>query len=373
MIKIAHILHSVGGVDVYMRLLLNNINETKFETIIIHGKNDTHNKFSHKSGIPVKEYNIDITREIALLKDLKSIYDCIKIVRKEKPDLLHVHSAKGGVIGRIVGKITNTQVFYTPHAFSYLSQSNPLKRSLYLWIEKLLANGNSKIIATSQSEKSRAIQDVGYKSNHVFVCNNSIDPIKDILPLNITKTWPEEYICTVGRPSYQKNIELMIRVLFEMNKTSKTHLVIMGVGHHADKLDNVKHLIEKLNMSNQVTLLNWTEREDILNIISNSKLYISTSRYEGLPYSVIEALALSIPCVVSDCDGNKDLILDGHNGYVIKNHSTIDFKDKIIHLLNNEVTHNQFSINSRTEFFNKYNIENNIKNLEKIYIAHSKK
>ena len=373
MTKIAHILHSVGGVDVYMRLLLNNINENEFETIIIHGQNDTLNPFKYKSGNPAKEYKTNIVREISPIKDIKSIIKCIKIIRKEKPNVIHAHSAKGGVIGRIVGKLTNTQVFYTPHAFSYLSQKNPFKRTIYLFIEKLLANGNSKIIATSPSEKNRAIQDVGYKPENVIVLNNSINPINNISSLSILKTWPDEYICTVGRPSYQKNIDLMIKVLYEINKKNKIHLVIMGVGHHADQLENVKKLIDKLDLSSQVTLLNWTEREDILNIISNSKLYISTSRYEGLPYSIIEALALSMPCIVTDSDGNRDLIVDGHNGYVIKNQNTIDFKDKIIHLLNNEVIHNQFSNNSRSEFLQKYNVENNIKNLEKIYIAYINK
>jgi glycosyltransferase involved in cell wall biosynthesis len=108
----------------------------------------------------------------------------------------------------------------------------------------------------------------------------------------------------------------------------------------------------------------------VFNIIKNSKIYISTARYEGLPYSIIESLALSTPCIVTDSDGNRDLIVDGHNGYVIKNQNTIDFKDKIIHLLNNEEIYKQFSNNSRSEFLQKYNVENNIKNLEKIYIAY---
>jgi glycosyltransferase involved in cell wall biosynthesis len=134
-------------------------------------------------------------------------------------------------------------------------------------------------------------------------------------------------------------------------------------------LENVQQLIEKLNLSSQVTLLNWTKREDILNIISNSKLYISTSRYEGLPYSIIEALALSKPCIVSDCDGNRDLIVDGYNGYIIKDWKRADFKEKIIYLLENKETSKLFSENSNKEFLEKYNIEKNIKNLENIYIA----
>lgn len=366
-IKIVHILNCVGGVEVYIRLLLKNIDENKYEIIIIHGINDTIEQFYYKSGNSVKEYKTNIIREISPLNEIKSIYKCIKIIKKEKPDLLHVHSAKGGVLGRIVGRITNTNVLYTPHAFSYLSETKRIKRALYLFIEKLLANGKSKIIATSNSERTRAIQEVGYKISNVLLFTNSINSIEEIKTLTINKTWPEDYICTVGRPSYQKNIELMISVLYQINKNKSVHLVIMGVGYHADQLDSVKKLIDKLNMSSNITLLNWTHREDVLNIINKSMLYISTSRYEGLPYSIIEALSLSKPCVVSDCDGNRDLIKNGYNGYVIKNENVLEFKEKIIYLLNNNSERDSFSKNSRNEFLEKYDMENNIKILENIY------
>jgi glycosyltransferase involved in cell wall biosynthesis len=240
-------------------------------------------------------------------------------------------------------------------------------------IERIFTNNYSYLLASSNSEKERGIQNKIFKKEKALLYNNSIVDINKIEELSIQKTWPDEYICTVGRPSYQKNIELMIDVLYEVNKVKNVHLIIMGVGFHSDKLEEVKEKIISYNLTENVTLLDWTKRTDVFNIIKHSKIYISTARYEGLPYSIIESLALSIPCVVTDSDGNRDLIIDGYNGYIIKNHNTIDFKDKIIHLLNNEVIHNQFSINSRTEFFKKYNIENNIKYLEKIYIAHSKK
>ena len=134
----------------------------------------------------------------------------------------------------------------------------------------------------------------------------------------------------LGRPCYQKNTEELIRVLYEINKIQQMHLVLLGVGHHADHLEEVKELIFKLNLVNNVTILNWTSREDVLNIINDSKLYLSTAQYEGLPFSIIESLALSIPCVVSNCDGNRDLIKNDFNGYIIDNNDTLAFCRKII-------------------------------------------
>lgn len=367
-LKIVHLLHSIGGVDVYLRLVLENINMDSFENIVIHGTKDTNKPFFDKNGNKVKEYKVSIFRDISIGNDIKSLVQTYKILKKEKPNLIHAHSAKGGIVGRITGKLLGIKVIYTPHAFSYLSTQNSLKRNLFLSIEKILANGNSLLLATSQSEKNRAIEEVGYKPKNTIVFNNCIEPITTIDPLTIEKTWPDEYICTVGRPSYQKNIEQMIRVLHEVNKEAKIHLIVMGVGPVSGQLESVKNLIQELDMSNDVTLLDWTERTDVFNIINQSKFYISTSRYEGMPYSIIESLALSKACVVTNCDGNKDLIIDNYNGFVVDNEEIISFKSKILELLSDKKLLDKLSKNAFTSYSENYNIKKNIFELESIYL-----
>jgi glycosyltransferase involved in cell wall biosynthesis len=367
-LKIVHLLHSIGGVDVYLRLVLGNLNTDLFENIVIHGTKDTNKPFLDKNGNKVKDYKVSIFRDISIVNDIKSLVQTYKILKKEKPNLIHAHSAKGGIIGRITGRFLGIKVIYTPHAFSYLSTQNSLKRNLFLNIEKFLANGNSLLLATSQSEKKRAIDEVGYKPEKVIVFNNCIEPIAKIEPLSVPKTWPDKYICTVGRPSYQKNIEQMIRVMHEVNKEVKIHLVVMGVGPVSGQLESVKNLIQELDMSNDVTLLDWTERTDVFNIINQSKFYLSTSRYEGMPYAVIESLALSKACVVSDCDGNKDLIIDNYNGFVVENEDIEGFKNKILKLLDDKELLDKFSKNALHLYAEKHNIKKNIAELESIYL-----
>ncbi|MHC0444408.1 glycosyltransferase [Flavobacterium sp. 3-218] len=366
-IKIAHILHSVGGVDVSLRQILHNLDAKNFENIVIHGDSDTENEFVNKDSNPIVHYRLPIYRAISLKNDLKAILKTWKIIHKEKPDLIHSHSTKGGVIGRIIGFLTGTKVLHTPQAFSFLSAESKVKKSFFLKIEKLLSKGNTILLASSQSELNRAIREVGFPKPKTNLFNNAIEPIENIFDLSIPKTWPDEYLCTVGRPCYQKNIEELIEVLYELNKMSNIHLVILGVGHHSDHIKQVEDLINKRSLKNMVTLLNWTTREDVLNIISKSKLYISTARYEGLPYSVIESLALSVPSVVSDCDGNRDLIINDYNGYCIKENDTKEFSKKINTLLQDQKLYNEFSINAKETFEKHHNIYKKIYDLESIY------
>ncbi|MBF4515305.1 glycosyltransferase [Flavobacterium sp. ANB] len=366
-IKIAHILHSVGGVDVSLRQILHNLDTENFENIIIHGDSDTENEFVNKDSKPVIHYKLSIHREISLIQDLKATLKALKIIRREKPDLIHSHSTKGGVIGRIVGFLTGTKVLHTPQAFSFLSAESKIKRLVFLKIEKLLSKGKAILLACSQSELNRAINEVGFPKSKTNLFNNAIEPIEKIFDLSIPKTWPDQYLCTVGRPCYQKNIEELIEVLYELNKNVDVHLVILGLGHHADHVKQVENLITKLNLIDKVTLLNWTTREDVLNIISKSKVYLSTARYEGLPYSIIESLALSIPCVVSDCDGNRDLIFNHYNGYCIKKNNVLEFTKKINILLQDQKLYDEFSKNAKDTFENHHNIYKKIKDLESIY------
>ena len=179
-IKVIHILHCVGGVEVSLRLILNNIDSDKFENIIIHGTKDTSFEFTDDKHNLIKEYKIPIFREISFIHDLKSIYKTYKIIKSEKPDIIHAHSAKGGIIGRLVGKLFKTTILFTPQAFSYLSEQNGIKRKLFLTIERLFANSNTMLLGSSNSEKTRGILEVGYKKEKAIVFNNCINPISKI-------------------------------------------------------------------------------------------------------------------------------------------------------------------------------------------------
>ncbi|APY11004.1 glycosyltransferase family 1 protein [Seonamhaeicola sp. S2-3] len=373
-IKVAHILNSVGGVDVSLRLILENIDSSKFDSIVIHGINDTKSLFFDDKGNIVKDYKLPIKRNISLINDFKAIFKALKIIKIEQPDIIHAHSAKGGIISKVITSFLKIPVLHTPQAYSFLSTNNIFKRKIFLGIEKLFVGPNNKILASSASEQNRAINEVGYPKQRALLFNNSINPINKVKELSIEKSWPENYICSVGRPSYQKNIELMLDVLFEIKKTiNNIHLVLMGVGYHSPNLKSVKNKINDSGLKENVTLLKWTSRDDIFNIIKNSKLYLTTARYEGLPYSVIESLALGKAIVATDADGNRDLVKDGFNGYLIFNEDVKEIANSVVKIVKSKSLNQKFSENSLELFKQKFDITKNITLLENIYINNIKR
>lgn len=374
-IKILHVLHSVGGVDVSLRLIIENINPEKFNSVVVHGKHDTKKAFLDKEGKPVQEYKLPIQREINILKDVIAIYQTIKIIKKEKPDIIHAHSAKGGIIARAAGLFFKIKVFHTPQAYSYLSTDYKLKRNFFLLLERVFKNFNSVLVASSESERQRGIKEVGYKGSKALLFNNSILPIKlDNKPLKVENLdLPAEFICTVGRPSFQKNIEMMIEVINHLKqKGNDFKLVVMGVGEYSPNLNEIKKLINRFKLNKNVFLVEWIERNEIFKIIKLSKFYISTARYEGLPYSIIESLALGKACVVTDCDGNRDLIEDNKNGFVVKDGDIEKMANCITHLYYNDTLREQFEKNALKLFEEKFNMQKNILKLESLYENYSR-
>jgi len=372
-VKIAHIVHSVGGVDVSLRLIIESIDPLNFESIVIHGTDDTKTTFIDKNGKPISEFKLPLQRNISIIRDYKCLIRTTKILKKCRPDIIHGHSAKGGIIAKLVGYNLKIPVLHTPQAYSYLSASNKLKKRAYLLIEKMISFKGNKILASSNSEKNRALIEVGYPEDRVLLFNNSIRPIGKIQSLSIEKTWPNHYICSVGRPSYQKNIELMVDVMHEIKKSiNDIHLVLMGVGFHAPNLKSVKNKIRLLNLESNITLLEWTSREDIFNLIKNSKLYLTTARYEGLPYSVIESLALAKPIVATDADGNRDLVIDDYNGRLVYNENISELSKAVIDIISSKQLEDKYSLNSLNLFHEKFNILKNISKLENIYKENSK-
>ena len=366
-IKVLHVLNFVGGVEICVRQIINNTNSKLIENIVLSQNIDKKRKITDSEKKEIKHYELTIQREINVSKDLLAIINMAKIIKKEKPNLIHAHSAKAGVIARIAAMFSNVNILYTPHAFSFLSTNNYLKRKTFIFIERLLRTRRTTLLATSNSEKDQAINIVGFSPSNVIVLKNAISPIKQ--PSNKSKRIKhKKYICTIGRPSYQKNTEMLIEVFRLVQKKYKNiHLYIVGAGEYSPSLNNIKKLIIKKNLSDHITILPWVKRDEAMAIIKYSQVYVSTSRYEGMPYAVIESLCLKTPCVLTNCDGNKDLIIDNKTGYLINDQDQKVMSKKICTLLEDKAKRMKFEENGHKHYQKNHLLSNYIKNLTSHY------
>lgn len=295
-------------------------------------------------------HQVKMLREISAIQDLKSTFSIYKKIKEIQPDVIHLHSSKASVIGRVASKLYGkAKVFYTPHCFSFLRLDvSKKKRKLYWCIEKFSQKVfGGTTIACGDTEHFYAL-----KLGASYLVRNGIDTnglnhISRETPTQIKK------IGTVGRLSAQKNPELFNEIALRFPKID---FIWIGGGE-------MKHTLTAKNIKS----LGWLNREDALREIAKVDLYIQTSLWEGLPFTIIEAMVLERPILANNVDGNKDAVLHGENGYLCN--GLEDFQYYINELLNAPDQLEFMAKNSLKHAKELFDRNKNFKELNKLYLS----
>jgi len=355
------------GIGTYIRTITRFIDIEKFETFLI-GSCENIPPITDGSNKEIKSYKVLFKRNISPINDLIVTIKVFLYLVKENPHIIHAHSSKSGFIGRFAAMILMKKIFYTPNAFSYLSGDSKLKKKGLLLMERIASKWGSTLLACSESEFERGVKEVGYPCKRAVVWENSIpDPIiKKGFTTQINL--PKEFILSIGRPSYQKNTEMMVEAIDALKQRGKNlNLIILGVGFHSPNLDRVRGLIRKYDLESQISLIDFIEREEALCVTNKALFYISSSRYEGLPFSILEAMAFEKAVIATDVDGNKDCVVNGLNGYLVSLEDVGTMADRIDNLWHNDKLREKFGKEGRKIFLQKFEITKTIPKLEEIY------
>ena len=242
-------------------------------------------------------------REIKPSKEIKAVREVRKIAEEVKPDIIHLHSSKAGVIGRIAFDGEKVPLFYTPHGYSFLMANyKPLKRWVFKMIETVMAKRNCTIISCSPGEHQETLK---LTKNATYV-NNGINADELKKRLEKVEKVPHPFtVFTLGRICHQKNPKLFNKIAEAM---PETRFLWIGDGELRDELK-----------AKNIEITGWVDREEALELSMNADVFILTSLWEGLPISLLEAMYMRKLCVVSDVIGNRDVIYNGGNGYVCEN------------------------------------------------------
>lgn len=241
-------------------------------------------------------------RSINPLKDLKAILEVKRIAREVQPDIIHLHSSKAGVIGRIAFSGKDVPLFYTPHGYSFLMENyTPMKRRIFKFIESMMAKRNCTTISCSPGEHQETLK----LTKRATYVNNGINTAELDKMLDKVKIVDHPFtVFTLGRICFQKNPALFNSIAEAM---PDTRFLWIGDGE----------LREKLKSSN-IEITGWVDREKALQLSMNADVFLLTSLWEGLPISLLESMYMKKLCVVNDVIGNHDVIENGKNGFVCR-------------------------------------------------------
>jgi glycosyltransferase involved in cell wall biosynthesis len=300
--KILFIVEAMGGgVFTYIVDLANEL-VNEYDMYIAYGIRpqtpvDYRDYFDKKIHlIEVKNFG----RAIDPFKDLKALREIQAVSKKINPDIIHLHSSKAGVIGRIAFNGKKTPVFYTPHGYSFLMQDHsPAKRMIFKAIEAVSGKRNCTTISCSKGEHLETLK---LTKNATYVNNAiNVEQLQQILSRVEKKEHPFT-VFTLGRICYQKNPGLFNQVALAMPDVK---FLWIGDGE----------LRKELTAPN-IEITGWVDRKDALSLSVNADAFMLTSLWEGLPMSLLEAMYMKKNCIVNNVIGNRDVIHNGDNGFV---------------------------------------------------------
>jgi glycosyltransferase involved in cell wall biosynthesis len=354
-VRIVHIVESfAGGVYDFLVDLTNGMPE--FNHFIIHGKRENTPKEFRKDFPKGTEffYWKNASREINPKKDLfalKELIDILKLV--DNINVIHLHSSKAGFLGRLAARILGLQnkVIYTSHGASFLRKDvSPLKRKQYELFEKIASKFGGQVVACSKSEAD-IFRKIGIQAKYIF---NGVD-INKCQANQLNKKVDKLIIGTVGRITYQKNPIMFNEIARQFLEYKDIRFVWIGDGELKNELT-----------SENIEITGWLNKYDVFKRLTEIDLYISTSLWEGLSLSVLQAMCFRKPLLLSNCVGNVDLVIEGKNGFIFKNIEEAIEKIKILHT--DKKLLEIFGENSFKILQEKFTLDKTIQEYKKLYI-----
>lgn len=328
--KVLHITEALGGGVAHSVSQLARVQAANgFEVIVAHSiRPDTprQEKLEALFPFPTRRLTLPMVTPVSPVADMIAVVKIFRLIREIAPDVIHLHSSKAGVLGRIAARLAGAEdkVFYSPRGFSFLRQDVSLvKRLLYLFFEIVAARLGGTLVACSNTEGILARQKA-FHSN-VVVVENSVD-VENIPPVQAGSRSAVR-IVTSGRVCYPK-APWRFRELARMLKDEAVEFVWIGSGElEAELAFSASERIK-------IGITGWLDRDGVIQELVRSDIYVQSSLWEGMPLSLIEAQVAGLPAVVIDVVGCRDVVIDGVTGYVCKDVG--EMKEKILRLLHDQ-------------------------------------
>jgi glycosyltransferase involved in cell wall biosynthesis len=308
---------------------------------------------------------ISMSRKITPIQDLKSLWKIYWLLKKEKPDIVHTHTPKAGIIGMMAARLANIPIRLHTVAGLPLMEATGAKRKILDWVEKIIYSYATKIYPNSKglhdfivSQKFTAtskLKIIGSGSSNgvdtSFFSKENISD-EDITKLkNELKIHVEDFVFIfVGRLVKDKGINELITAFSKIQiKNSK----LLLVGPLEEDLDPLLPEITKEIQQNK-NIISVGFQHDVRPYFAISHALVFPSYREGFPNVVMQAGAMGLPSIVSDINGCNEIIVDGENGHIIPVKNVESLQKAMESFLENKNYISRLKNNARPMIQNRY-------------------
>ena len=347
-----------------------------------------------------------LERSINPLRDLIALGQIYCFIKRNKIDIVHTHSSKAGILGRWAASFAGTKIIiHTIHGWSFNEYQNCLWRRIAVWMERITAFITDQLIVVSNSDLQKGLKNrignrdkyklirygIDYKkfsrldknirqdrSSNIATFDNKDKDLREELRINSSDLLVGMVSCF--KP--QKSPQDFIRLAYLVNKSlSRLHpcanwadkslnktigtgvkFILIGDGILRKKIGR---LISEFDLGQQVILTGW--RKDIPHILSTIDIFVLTSLWEGLPISVLEAKASSLPVVATNTGGISEVLLEGRTGFLVSPGDVDKMAEKLIDLLKDKNLREQIGQNARNSLGCIFSLEDMVGDTDNSY------
>lgn len=368
--KVAHIitLLELGGAQENTLYTCEHLDKNKFDVILICG----HGGILDDKAKNIKTYFVkELIREICPIYDLIALIKIYKILKKEKPDIVHTHSSKAGIIGRWAAYFAKVpRILHTFHGFGFNDYQNYFVRKIYILAERLTTKITNKLIAVSNENISKGLKNkIGDELQYTMI-RSGIKLQNYITDIDIAKK-KKEFGITIEKvvgmiACFKKQkapLDFIKMAKLVCIEKPDTKFILVGDGVLKKQINE---LIKKLTLEKSFILTGW--RNDTNELMKIFDVFVLTSLWEGLPRVIIESMTAGIPVIATYIDGIKEIVEEGLTGFVVQSHETEKMAERVLRLLNNVELWKRFSEEAKKRV-NEFDIDLMVSQQEQLYLS----
>ncbi len=335
----------LGGGQTHVVDLLRGLRD-EFEVELATGETGYLTEAAEELGIPAHVIP-DLVQPMRPLQDLRAFWQCYRLIRKVRPDVVHTHTSKAGVIGRLAARLAGVPAIFTAHTWCFAEGTSWKWKAVGIPAERIAARCAEQIITVSEANRELAMHHrIAAPDKFVTVHNGIADSPRQANPGE--KSLPR--IVMVARFSEQKAQGLLIDAVAQIRAPFRLLLVGDGPLRAA-----VERQVAKLNLGDRVSFLG--QRMDIAEILASSHIFALFTRWEGFPISILEAMRAGLPVVASDVNGVREAVAEGATGFLAPAGDIAIFRRRLEQLLEDNSLREKFGIAGRQRFEKEFTVE----------------
>ena len=261
---------------------------------------------------------------------LSGVWALRRMYLRLRPDVVHAHGLRASLIARLAKPGTGTPLVYSLHGLHYLHYPSELKRAAFQAGERALRPLVDRFVCVSEADHADAV------AAHVVVASRTVVIRNGAAPVHAAERTAERAslglglgrrcaVLTLTRLEFEKGVDLLTPVAAAvLEHHPGVRFLVAGEGHERARLETA---IDDAGLGERVRLLGF--REDAAALLAASDVFLLTSRWEGLPYTVLEAMAAGLPVVAPAVGGMAEAVEDGVSGVLVPVADTAAFAEAL--------------------------------------------